>query len=143
MLWEIDWLFGVPMMIVTTMFHVCSLVLLGYTLVIFERRRKAPRSVSFFLFICMYMANVVILLHGVESIAWAMLYVSLDAIPARRDAMLYSLNAFTAYGHESALLAPEWRLLGSLEAMNGSLIFGLTTAFLFAALSQLRPVRRA
>jgi hypothetical protein len=142
MLWEIDWMFGVPMMIVTTIFHVSCLVLLSYSLVVLERRRKGPRSITFFLLVSVYMANIVILLHGLEAIGWALLYVAVDAIPDKRDALLYSLNAFTAYGHESALLEPEWRLLGSLEAMNGLLIFGLTTAFLFAALSQLRPVRR-
>lgn len=141
MLWEIDWVFGLPMMLLTTTFHVCSLVALAYSITIFERRRKKPRSVLFFLLISIYMANVVIVLHGIETVCWAFLYVALDAIPVHRDALLYSLNAFTAYGHESTLLEPEWRLLGALEAMNGMLIFGLTTAFLFAALSQLRPVR--
>ena len=46
--------------------------------------------------------------------------------------MLYSLNAITSYGHASVSLENQWELLGALEALNGWLLFGLTTAFLFA-----------
>jgi hypothetical protein len=35
------------------------------------------------------------------------------------------------------LLAQRWRLLGPLEAMNGLLFFGLSTAVLFAVMSHL------
>jgi hypothetical protein len=46
--------------------------------------------------------------------------------------MLYSLNALTSYGHTEIQLAPHWQMLGSLEALNGWILFGLTTAFLFS-----------
>jgi hypothetical protein len=39
------------------------------------------------------------------------------------------------------LLSDDWRLLGAIESMNGVIIFGLTTAFLFNAMRELRPVR--
>ena len=45
--------------------------------------------------------------------------------------MLYSLNAITSYGHESLALDDRWQLMGAMEALNGWLLFGLTTAFLF------------
>jgi hypothetical protein len=41
--------------------------------------------------------------------------------------MLYSLSALTTYGHASALLPDHWKMLGALEALNGALLFGLTT----------------
>jgi hypothetical protein len=55
-------------------------------------------------------------------------------------AMLYSLNAITTYGHESTTLTARWGLLGSLEALNGVLLFGLTTAFLYGYLQRAWPV---
>lgn len=143
MLWEIDWMIGIPMVLATTIFHVCGLVLLGYSLTLFKSKQSNPPSVLFFLIISIYMANVVIILHGIEACGWAELYVFLGAIPVKRDALLYSLNAFTAYGHDPTMLEKEWKLLGAVEAMNGLLIFGLTTAFLFAALTQLRPTGRS
>lgn len=139
MLWEYDWAYGVPMMLLVTIFHVTCLVFLTYSLNTLELGRNAPKSLAFFLFVSIYIAIVIIFLHGFEAMGWALLYVHLDALPNNRSAILYSLNAFTAYGHESMLLAPQWRLLGAIEAMNGLVIFGLTTAFVFAALTHFRP----
>ena len=56
--------------------------------------------------------------------------------------MLYSLSAITSYGHSNIFLEERWRLLGAIEAMNGLILFGLTTAFLFAAIEEVRSVRR-
>jgi hypothetical protein len=38
----------------------------------------------------------------------------------------------TSYGHANVYLKDEWQLMGALEALCGWLLFGLTTAFLFA-----------
>jgi len=48
--------------------------------------------------------------------------------------MLYSLNAITSYGHSNLQLAAHWQLMGAVEALNGMLLFGLTTAFLYGVL---------
>jgi hypothetical protein len=50
--------------------------------------------------------------------------------------MLFSLDAVTSYGHTNLNLEPHWHLMGSLEALNGWLLFGLTTAFLFGMLDK-------
>jgi hypothetical protein len=42
----------------------------------------------------------------------------------------------TSYGHENLQLAPHWHLMGSLEALNGWILFGLTTAFLFTVVQK-------
>ncbi len=54
-----------------------------------------------------------------------------EALPDNKDAMLYSLNAMTSYGHENLNLEPRWQMMGALEALNGCIMFSLTTAFLF------------
>jgi hypothetical protein len=56
--------------------------------------------------------------------------------------MLYSLDAMTAYGHAPTFLEDRWRLLGAIEAVNGLILFGLTTAFLYAAIHEVWPLRR-
>jgi hypothetical protein len=50
--------------------------------------------------------------------------------------MLYSLSAMTSYGHADLFLAPHWRMMGFLEALNGWILFGLTTAFLFTVIQK-------
>lgn len=42
----------------------------------------------------------------------------------------------TSYGHTSLSLEGHWELMGALEALNGWLLFGLTTAFLFAMIQK-------
>jgi hypothetical protein len=71
-------------------------------------------------------------LHGIEASIWAAAYRLLGALPDMKSAMLYSLSAITTYGHANIFLKPHWQLMGAMEALNGMLLFGLTTAFLFA-----------
>jgi hypothetical protein len=78
------------------------------------------------------------LLHGFEAALWAAAYLVLRTLPDINVSMLYSVSALTTYGHASALLTDRWKLLGALEALNGTLLFGLTTAFLFAVIQELR-----
>ncbi len=73
-------------------------------------------------------------LHALEAGVWAFVYVALDALPDWRSAMLYSLSAITSYGHAGLYLAKPWQMMGALEALNGMMLFGLTTAALFAVL---------
>jgi hypothetical protein len=75
-------------------------------------------------------------LHGIELFCWACTYLFLGALPDLRSSMRYSLNAMTSYGHTNLALEDHWHLLGAMEALNGWLLFGLTTAFLFAVLEE-------
>jgi hypothetical protein len=79
------------------------------------------------------------LLHGIEAGVWAAAYVGLGARPDFASAMLYSLSAMTTFGHAEIFLATHWRLMGALEALNGMMLFGLTTAFLFAVIQRHWP----
>ena len=54
--------------------------------------------------------------------------------------MLYSLSAMMTYGHANLNLKDHWQLIGALEALNGMLLFGLTTAFLFAMIQRIWPL---
>jgi hypothetical protein len=60
-------------------------------------------------------------------------------LPDNKSAMLYSLSAITSYGHANIFLEPHWQMMGALEALNGMLLFGLTTAFLFAMIQAVWP----
>jgi len=65
--------------------------------------------------------------------------VTLGALHDNKSAMLYSLGAMTTYGHATLILAPNWQMMGTLEALNGWILFGLTTAFLFTTMQKAWP----
>ena len=75
-------------------------------------------------------------LHRVEAGIWALAHEFLGALPDARSSMLYSLNAMTSDGHTNLNLQDHWHLMRALEALNGWLLFGLTTAFLFAVIQR-------
>jgi Ion channel len=52
-------------------------------------------------------------------------------------AFYFSAQNYTALGYGDVRPSEPWRLLGPLEAINGLLFFGLSTAVLFAVLSHL------
>ena len=143
LVWGADWGFGVPMILASIAFHVSGLIGLEWLLINIERRRQKPRTIIYFLLLTLMIANIVMIMHVLEAVAWAFLYLHLGALPNFQTSILYSLNALTSYGHEATLLSDDWRLLGAIESMNGVIIFGLTTAFLFNAMRELRPVRQS
>ncbi len=84
-------------------------------------------------------ALAVTMLHGFEGLTWAGAYSAVGAMPDYHSAILYSLNAITSYGHESLALGSRWQMMGALEALNGWILFGLTTAVLFAVIQKVWP----
>jgi hypothetical protein len=54
--------------------------------------------------------------------------------------MLYSLKAMTTCGHANITLDLHWQMMGTLEALNGVILFGLTTAFLFSVIQSISTV---
>jgi len=48
---------------------------------------------------------------------------------------------YTTLGDSDKVMSPSWRLLASLEAANGMLMFGVSTAMLFAVIQRLIQTR--
>jgi len=140
LLWETNWVWGLPLIVLTSVVHVLGLGLINETVVGALRGRKAHHHFTVMFAVAMSLTVLLAtFLHALEAVLWAAAYRLLSALPDAKTAMLYSLSAITTYGHASALLAEHWRLLGTLEALNGMLLFGLTTAFLFALIQEVWP----
>jgi voltage-gated potassium channel Kch len=73
-----------------------------------------------------------------ESLIWALTYVGVGAITGLEKALYFSIVTFTTLGYGDIVLDESWRLLASLEAANGIIIFGWTTALLFAFVQRVR-----
>jgi hypothetical protein len=69
-----------------------------------------------------------------ESAIWAKFYVFVGAIPTLEEALYFSTVTFTTLGYGDVTVGNEWRLLAALQAANGIIIFGWTTAIVVALL---------
>jgi hypothetical protein len=139
--WSSNWAWGLPLIVLTVVMHVCGLglihervshVLSGAV----ERRGFLPK----FAVVMSVTALLATLLHGIEGGIWAAAYRFLGALPDNKSAMLYSLSSMTTFGHANLYLQAHWQMMGALEALNGMLLFGLTTAFLFAMIQGVWPL---
>jgi hypothetical protein len=138
--WNGNWAWALPLIIVTLIVHVAGLALINLRLVrALSHARVHHRFFSTFVSVMSVTALMAILLLAFEATLWAAAYRGLGALPDGRTAMLYSFEAITAYGHTDLALAPHWRLMGALEALNGMLLFGLTTAFLYGHIRKVWP----
>lgn len=134
--WSYDWLWGLPLIVLTVVAHGFGLIgLQNGMLVPLRRVLHVSRSLDFGVLVSTAVLLLTVL-HAIEAIAWALAYLWLGASADARSAMLYSLSAITSYGHANIYLDEHWRLMGALEALNGMMLFGLTTAFLFSVLHE-------
>ena len=137
MMWEHDWAWSLPLIVANVIIHILGLMLIYAgvvrTMNIAVQHRKFQ---SAFLLVMSIAALLATLLHGFEAVTWAVAYKILDAMADNGSAMLYSVSAMTTYGHANIFLKEKWQLMGALEALDGMLLFGLTTAFLFAMIQK-------
>ena len=73
-------------------------------------------------------------LHGLECAIWAAAYLWLGALDKPLDALLYSVDSMTTRGESGLTLHPPWQMMGALEAIDGMLLFGVSTAYVFAVM---------
>ena len=140
-MWVAEWAWSLPLILLTVVIHVFGLGLINERVVrALSRSVDRRRLVPLFALVMGIAILLVTALHGIEGVAWAAAYRFLGAVPDAKSAMLYSLNAMTTYGHESVSLEPQWQMMGALEALNGMLLFGLTTAVLFAMIQEVWPL---
>jgi hypothetical protein len=90
---------------------------------------------------------LVILLAGVahllEISVWAVLFMICGEFATFTAACYHSAVNYTTLGYGDVIMTPRWRMLGPLEAANGMLMFGVTTALVFAVIQQLVNTRFA
>lgn len=88
-------------------------------------------------------AMVIWLVGGLTASAWlwAAIFLIFDVFSELESALYFSVVTFTTLGYGDVVLGTQWRLLGSLTAVNGLIIVGLNTAFLMEAISQIRKVQ--
>jgi hypothetical protein len=80
---------------------------------------------------------IVLMVGNIVQVAfWALLYSTLGAFEDFETAMYFSGVTFTSLGYGDVVLDGRIRLLGPLQAANGLMMFGITTALFFSAIQQ-------
>jgi len=124
---------GLGMMILTTIIHAMFMVT-GMRLADWRMSRLGIRS----------HINKAILVSGhiawmfmaivIEAWLWALLYLYnplIETLPDLETAFYFSMVTFTTLGYGDVVLTGNWRTLASIQAANGVIIFGWTTALIF------------
>jgi hypothetical protein len=130
--WGLDWLWSVPLIVLTVLFHSFALRIVnnGVDSLLKANGGKAFRQMVSIIAVggpalCATVA------HGLEAWLWGLAYLLSGAVSDQKAAMEYSLGAMTTFGTSPLRLGSGWQLMGPLEALNGWILFGLSTAFLF------------
>jgi hypothetical protein len=76
-------------------------------------------------------------LHGLEVWAYAVLYERTGAVSGWEQALFVSAGAYSTAGWVGVHVTDGWRVTAALESLNGMLLMGWSTAFLFQTLHRI------
>jgi len=128
---------GIPVMLVCLLFQA---IFVGICLRRYVRFRQDHEVFGRSLQQIVLLALVMLLaMFGnlLQMAAWAGLFVLLGEFADFSTALYHSAVNFATLGYGDIVMSERWRLLGALEAANGILMFGVSTAMMTAALTDL------
>jgi hypothetical protein len=79
--------------------------------------------------------------HLVAIATWALVFTLCGEFSQLAEAVYHSGLNYTTLGDSDAVISPSWKLLVPLEGANGMLMFGVSTAMLFAIVQRLIQAR--
>ena len=131
-----NWIWGLSLIALTLAIHATGVTLMVSALHCIRVRlesRNLRLSLVFAIVIGAVTATGLLLaaLHGIEAALWAVAYLWLGALGSPEAAILYSVDSMATRGASRFMLQPHWQMLGALEATDGMLLFGISTAFMF------------
>lgn len=115
-------------------------VTLGLTIRFYRRERSLGRVgsvVSNNLGIFVLAITFAFVAHLTEIALWAGLFVICGEFKTFELAYYHSAVNYTTLGYGDLIMTPSWKLLGPLEAADGALMFGVSTAMIFAIAQRL------
>ena len=125
---------------VTTLFTVLVHSLIPATIVLGVRHHLARGRAGNWLWdvvLVMVFTLVALAAHLIEIAFWALSFVLCGEFSNFTAAFYYSGNTYTTLGDSTTVLSARWRVLAPIEAANGMLMFGVTTAIIFAVIHRL------
>ena len=133
-------LIGAGVIVLTIFIHAFAL---RATVTLIRHEERVGRAGSGFfidVFLVACAASFAICAHLVEIALWAGLFVISGEFSAFAPAYYYSAANYTTVGYGDVVMSPAWSLLGPLAAADGMLMFGISTALIFAVIHHLIQV---
>jgi hypothetical protein len=109
-----------------------------------RRERRLGRTGEGFLsdFAIVVVAIVFMLAaHLIEVALWSETFVLCGEFSRFGMAYYHSAVNYTTLGYGDVVMSPSWRLLGPLEAADGMLMFGVSTAIVYSVIHRLVQTR--
>jgi hypothetical protein len=78
--------------------------------------------------------SVLMAAHIAEVVVWSFAYLMVGLAPPGTDLIYFAFVNYTTLGYGDVTPIERWQLLGPMTAMNGVLLFGWSTAVIFAVL---------
>ena len=134
-----SWLWGLSLIVLTMAIHATAVVVLAFA-ALRIRVRLEIRDLKLWsliaILICLIgmVGLLLAVLHGIECGIWAGVYLWLGALDSPADALLFSLDSMSTRGASQLTLHRNWQIMGALEAVDGMLLFGVSTAYLFSVM---------
>jgi ion channel len=132
---------GVITFVCTIFVHVLPL---GATVTIFRREKRLGEvGASFWRDFATVGLIILISLvaHLIEIALWAAVFMVCGEFREFGTAYYHSAVNYTTLGYGDLIMSPKWRLLGPLEAANGIMMFGVSTAMIFTLVIRLTEAR--
>ena len=135
-----SWSLGLSLIVLTIAIHTTAVVLMAFGLETRirvrldrhkpDRLRAIPTVIGHIGAVALILAA----LHGLEGVLWAAAYWWLGALDSFTEASVFSLATMTTFELPGLTLPSRFYMLSALESVNGALLFGISTAFLFAVI---------
>ena len=82
-----------------------------------------------------------LLAHLIEIVIWALVFEFCGEFSQLSTAMYHSSVNYTSLGYGDVVMSATWKFLGPLESADGMLMFGVSTAMIFAVIERLVQTR--
>ncbi len=137
--WLIHLILGAALLTLCIFIHVFGLIAISRVAFHEEVSRRREQSILFATSTFAVTALAAAALFFIQALLWSGLYLHFGALNSVEHAISFSIGVFTTYGNSGIVLGRPWVLLSEVQAVNGVMAFGITTAFLFNLAKRLQP----
>jgi hypothetical protein len=113
-----------------------QIALLTRALLYYAHRQSLLNDATFMRTMGVLSGVLLLLMFGIlgQVAVWALLFQLIGEFTEYRESFYFSAVNFSTLGYGDIVMSDRWRLLGPLQALNGVLMVGLSTASLMATL---------
>lgn len=130
-------LVSAAMSVVTILVHAAALIAAAWLLRGKLRTSFATIRFSGDVWLTASIALLALAAHFAEIAIWAVVLMSCGEFTRLSAAFYQSAMNYTSLGYGDVEMSPSWKLLRPVEAAIGLLMFGVSTAWIFAVMQQL------